>query len=173
MSRVCRTLSPSWWCSSAARTTSGTPILLPSWWKCCLSPTLLSSLVLSDSLKWWRTIRCLSDSWSLPLWSSTLVGSASTVILKIDIVIGVWCRYLRNNDVVGFICLLLFSGQMSSILVPRVSSMINLLYGTILALSSRVSGRTWPTMVPSWRSLSEFPFWQRILVKWHNLDLGF
>lgn len=50
------------------------------------------------------------------------------------------------------------SGQMLSILAPPVSSMISLLYGTISAPSSRVSGRTLPTMAPSWRSSSEFAF---------------
>lgn len=83
MSHVSRTSSPSWWFSSAARTISGTLILLPSWWRCYLSPTRLYSLVLSDSLKWWRTICCQSNSWCLPWWSSTLVGSACQVIVKI------------------------------------------------------------------------------------------
>ncbi len=50
------------------------------------------------------------------------------------------------------------SGQMLSIPAPPASSMISSLYGTISALYSRVSGRTWPTMAPSWRSSSEFVF---------------
>lgn len=75
MNHVSRISSPFWWCSSAARITSGTLTLSPSWWRCYSSPTLLSSLVLSDSLKWWRTTRCLSNSWSPPSWSSTPVGS--------------------------------------------------------------------------------------------------
>jgi len=45
---------------------------------------------------------------------------------------------------------------MLSTLVLPASSMISSLYGTISALSSRVSGRTLPTMAPSWRSSSEF-----------------
>lgn len=52
---------------------------------------------------------------------------------------------------------------MSSIPVPPASSTISLLYGTILAPSSRVSGRISHTMAPSWRSSSEFSFRQRIL----------
>lgn len=38
----------------------------------------------------------------------------------------------------------------------QASSMTNSLYDTISVLSSRVSGRTLPTMEPSWRSSSEF-----------------
>lgn len=92
MSHVFRTSSPFWWFSSAARTTSGTPISLPSWWRCYLSPTQLYSLVLRDSLKWWRTIRCPSNSWCLPSWNSTPVGFG---VLS-D------CRALGNERVLGW-----------------------------------------------------------------------
>lgn len=107
MSRASRTSSPFWWCSSAARTTSGTPTLSPSWWRCCSSPTLLSSLVLSDSPKWWRTTRCLSNSWSPPSWSSTRVGSVwiSPTIKKRDL----WCSFGSNSQraswMQSFLCL--------------------------------------------------------------------
>lgn len=74
MSHVSRTSSHFWWCSSAVRTTSGTHTLSPSWWRCSSWQTLLCSLVLSDSLKWWKTIPCLSNSWFLLSWSFTLVG---------------------------------------------------------------------------------------------------
>lgn len=48
------------------------------------------------------------------------------------------------------------SGQMLSIPVLPVSFTISSLYGTISARSSRASGKTLPTMEPSWRSSSEF-----------------
>lgn len=48
------------------------------------------------------------------------------------------------------------SGQMSSIPVLPVSFTTSSLYGTISARSSRASGKTLPTMEPSWRSSSEF-----------------
>lgn len=48
------------------------------------------------------------------------------------------------------------SGQMWSIPVLPVSFTISSLYGTISARSSRASGKTLPTMEPSWRSSSEF-----------------
>lgn len=48
------------------------------------------------------------------------------------------------------------SGQMLSIPVLPVSFTISSLYGTISARFSRASGKTLPTMEPSWRSSSEF-----------------
>lgn len=48
------------------------------------------------------------------------------------------------------------SGQMLSIPVLPVSFTISSLYGTISARSSRASGKTLPTMEPSWRSSSKF-----------------
>lgn len=149
MSRVSRTLSPSWWCSSAARTTSGTLTSSPSWWRCCLSPTLLYSLVLSDSLKWWRTIRCLLNNWSPPSWSSTLVSYIYTVYRS--------CGE-RYTSILFQLKKTVSSGQMWNIPAPPASSMISSLYGTISAPSSRVCGKTLPTMEPSWRSSSEIAF---------------